>query len=748
MPTRETVRRLTRHKAWRKRRPGPGHSAAEPGTVTFPTTDLQCRVWIALTPDYTLPWWQWGWANITEYVRWDPGIAVTDGRRDESGTVSTINASMTLENDGRFSRRHPFGPYYGFLTRNTPIWAQLNPGSGWYDRLHGYVNSWPKRWDTTGTDSVVPISIGGIKRRLDSDDVEKSPMARTCAGPTAEGISPIAYWPMEDGANATQFASALPGGQTAVLGGVSSLAVSDLFPGSQPLPVWPEGAVTRANVPAHTDVGRWAVQIASHMPTNGGISGSGVVRVFHAAGDITVGPNMDGTYIIVVIRDLSGAVIDVDQPFVDADLILDQNLSYVITAVNDASGTDDYFYIRILNDDGDTVFTYDYNAGAGRYGKVGSVSPGGLFHAYSGMTLGHLQVFADATWDEDTSGVPAARAMGAWNTERLTDRLTRVCREENIPFATYAGDEAATLGPQPTGSTSAVLADAEKAGRGVLHEHEFGLAYKSPRDYSNQPVHLAIDQAQGQLAEFVEADDDDQGFVNQWTAKRTDGSSSTYRDPAYTTGDALFAGGDTYNVETDAQLPHIAGWEVHKGTVDEDRWPMLAINLANHPELIEQWVAMPFGGRVQVANPHEEVGVDLIDAIREGRTEHWNSKEWTARMNTTPASIHRVGVWGDDTGSNTTSRWGVNNSTLAADISDSATSVTVTAPDEPWVVGNTGTDTVNFPLDVDIGGLTYSCTAIAGAVPTYTFTIVRLATDKAHTAGTPVTVTDTGTWGI
>lgn len=685
-----------------------------PTAITFPTSDLQCRVWIALTPDYSKPWWQWGWASITEYVRWDPGITVTDGRRDDSATVSTLDGSMVLENDGRFSRRNAFSPYYPFLTRNTPIWAQVNPGDGWHDRLHGYVNSWPKRWDITGTDSVVPVSIGGVKRRLDSDDTEKSAMARTCAGPDEDGIEPIAYWSMEDGENATQFASALPGGTPAILGGVSDLAVSDVIEGSQPLPIWPAGAVSQAQVPAHTDIGRWSVQIASHMPTNAEVTTSGVVRAFHDAGSIIVGPTSIGTQITTIIRDTAGTITGGSNESIDASLVLDQNLSYVITAVDNASGTDDYFYVRVFNGDGTAVLSVDYNMGPGAYGKITSAYPGGLSHNYTGMTLGHLQVVVDANWDEDTSGVPAARAMSGWNGESTDERIARVCREESIPFATYAGAETSALGPQPSGRTSAVLADAEKADRGVLFEHEFGLAYQSPRDRYNQPVHLALDQAEGHLAESVEADDDDQDYINQWTASRTDGSSSTFRDPNYRELDGLFAGGDTYNVETDGQLPHIAGWEVHKGTVDEDRWPMLAINLANHPELIPDWVAMPFGGRIQVDNPYAQVGVDLIDAIREGRSEHWNSKQWTARMNTTPASVHTIAVYDDGV-----SRYGANDSSLSAAVDADDTSWTVDPGTDTWATSASHPDV--FPFDIDTGGLTYSCTAITGAV-TDTFT--------------------------
>lgn len=62
------------------------------------------------------------WVDITEWVRYAPGITVDRGRGDEYATVPPSRATLQLDNrDGRFSPLKADGPYYDLLTLNTPI---------------------------------------------------------------------------------------------------------------------------------------------------------------------------------------------------------------------------------------------------------------------------------------------------------------------------------------------------------------------------------------------------------------------------------------------------------------------------------------------------------------------------------------------------------------------------------------------------------------------------------------------------
>lgn len=741
MPTRETVRRLTRHKAWRKTRPGPGVYAAEVRTDTFPTTDLQSRVWIALEPDYSLPYWQWGWTDITEYVRWDPGISLTYGRRDESSLVSTLDASMLLENDGRFSRRNAFGPYANKLTRNTPIWASVNPGGGWYDRLYGYVNSWPKRWDTTGTDSTVPVAIGGVMRRLQQDTEVKSALNRTISGLSVNGCEPIAYWTLEDGEDAAQFGSALPGGTALQLVG-ATLAVDDSMPGSNPLPTFDSEAYATAPLPAYTDEGRWDAVISVNPLSPQIGAGASVVSIEKANGKVAGGISPDGGQVVLAWwTDPAGTGPGTQmQELVDSDLLSNVWLTLTLTSQADSSGGADTVSLVVRDQAGAVVADLSMSTAVGfhsegtRYNVSGSRTGIGL-----AGNFGHAAFFADSAFVVGEDDVRIALAMYGHVGETAPERMARECQAAQVPF--YCGDSTTvTLGPQPPGTLMDVCRDAEKADGGVLFEDRFGFGYKPWRAFCNQPVHLPLDQAAGQLAGSIEADDSDQDYINQWTASRPEGSSSTFRDPDYKVADGLFAGSGTYNVELDAQLPDISGWQVGVGTIDEDRWPRIEIDLANHPELIPYWINMPFGGRTQVTNPHEEVGVDEIDAIVQGWSEHWNSKLWSAAMNTTPASIYNVPAY--DSGR---VRYGARRTVLAAAISATDTSIAVDSGGEIWAT--TASHPSVFPANVDIGGITYACSGITGTSPSYTLTIARLPTDRAHDVGVSVRPTDTGRYG-
>lgn len=75
------------------------------------------------------------WIDITDYVRGAQGITITRGRSSEGGAVDRSTASLTLENDGRFSPRNPLGAYYGLIGRNTPIRISVAAASGTALRL-------------------------------------------------------------------------------------------------------------------------------------------------------------------------------------------------------------------------------------------------------------------------------------------------------------------------------------------------------------------------------------------------------------------------------------------------------------------------------------------------------------------------------------------------------------------------------------------------------------------------------------
>jgi hypothetical protein len=62
------------------------------------------------------------WVDVTSHVYRRDMINIRRGRADEAAQVDHGTCSLTLNNrDGRYSPRNPMSPYYGQLTRNTPI---------------------------------------------------------------------------------------------------------------------------------------------------------------------------------------------------------------------------------------------------------------------------------------------------------------------------------------------------------------------------------------------------------------------------------------------------------------------------------------------------------------------------------------------------------------------------------------------------------------------------------------------------
>lgn len=73
-----------------------------------------------------------GWVDITQDVRGRPaqsggGITITRGRPDEGADTQLTRCSLVIKNtDGKYSSRNPLSPYYGLLTRNTPIMVSVD----------------------------------------------------------------------------------------------------------------------------------------------------------------------------------------------------------------------------------------------------------------------------------------------------------------------------------------------------------------------------------------------------------------------------------------------------------------------------------------------------------------------------------------------------------------------------------------------------------------------------------------------
>lgn len=740
MPSARYVRQAA---AWNRRRYRRAWGPAirtEPATITFPDTPLVSQARIALTPDPALPWWQWGWVDITEYVRWEQGVTIVAGRRDQSDRVDASMARLTIDNrDGRFSRKNVFGPYYGFLTRNTPIWLAVNPGTGFADRYFGYVNEWPKRWDRSATDSTVDVVCGGIMRRLQRSQPLRSAMFRTVSGVAEGDYVPHAYWSMEDGADATRLAGSLVGTPEATFTGTMTPASDDSLPGSRPLPVLDAGASIFMQIPTYTSTGKWVLQFLINVLA----APAGTVTI----ADIAVTGSTVTRWVVTLNSlsslnsfgyDASGAlVMGVSGTVPSSFYGVLWNYSLAVYE----SGTDLTASVHFFDGLGNTRGPFGLTEPSLTAGTPTSIVLDG---GEGNTSFGHAALFVDTSFDPDEDVGATADAMYGHIGEQAHERVRRLCREARIPVFVMASNSAA-LGPEPTTTLMDALRDAEKADQGVLFEHEFGLGYQALSERYNRPVRFELDIAEGHLTDDLEPDDSDLRFHNQWTANRADGSSATVqaRDGVagieLSTTEAVYDAEETFGVQADEQLDDIAGWLAHRDSLDDDYWPNVGFSLAKHPSLIPAWLALGYGERMNLDNVMSQAGVDQLDLIIEGHAERWNSKEWQVILNNSPAGVFNVFELDHEF----RGRLDSGSSTLVSAASVGASSLLVYTSDADalWT-----TDSAEFPLDVDVSGLTVEVTTIASSVrDTYTRTEAAGSfgtSDSLHTYQLSGTATD------
>jgi hypothetical protein len=625
--------------------------------ITFPLTRLTIVAEIALGADLTADPATWSWTNITAYVRQRAGIQLTRGKRDEGSQVDPATARLNLDNrDGRFVRRNPSGAYTGQLSKNTPIRIGVNPGDGIHYRFHGFVNEWPTRWTKDQRDSTVPVTCAGILRRLAHNRRLGSPLFRTMAGVAPGDYVPYAYWPMEDGTNATRFAPGVVGGTSlAVPSGASPAAMAGPS-GSAALAELAAGRRLPFTIPTYSSTQiafQWLVQVpsepAAEMTLAEFYASSGPVRRWK----ISIVPGAPAS---LFIRDYDSAGTEINAGGVTLDgssvhnpaesAVFGQWVMLLFAPQQTGGNVSSWLGIAAGAPGGAPGYA---NVDAG---TLGVVTGGFLYGGEAGCGVGHLVAYTDTGFDLGFTGIAPksnVAALDGYDGELAHVRLARLCHEESVSLTTSATTSAA-MGPQQSGTLLDALRECETADQGILYELEFGLGYLSLTERYNTASVLDLDFRGADIAEPPEPADDDQQTVNMFTASRPDGSFATVQDATSVAADGLYAGSGTFNVELDEQLVDIASWKVHVGTVDEDRWPAIPIRLARTPGRITSWVAVGIGSEMTVANPPSQMSPATIVAVVEGWAEAFNPYMWEAVLNTSPASSFTVGEW-DDAGS-------------------------------------------------------------------------------------------------
>ena len=572
-------------------------------------------------------------------------------------------------------------------------------------RFVGEIASWTPRWDTGGFDVVTDIEAAGVLRRLGVGAVPtKSPFYREFTSPGRMSAGIVAYWPMEDGADATSFASPYAGHPAmTITGSVTPAAYSD-WVASDAIPTIGTGSL-KVVVPTYT-VTESVVGFFVKVPAAGVVSTQRLISLTQVGTArtwslyVNTSGNLDlraydsiGTQVLAT--GFGSDTINGLEKYIVTELAPSgSDTVYTVTVVDIAASSPTTVPNNITSvfTISGTLSTYTTSTITQiRFGEDG---------AMNSTVLGHLAVGNAATAFSASAGV-----LVGWNAEEAPSRIARIGAEENLhSYPTGPGDE--QCGPQPTGTALDIMRAAEAVDEGILAELRglLGLRYVTRASMYNQPAALTLSYSgdDGLVAPLAPADDD-QGVTNDVTVARTSGSSAraTQSTGALSTaappsGIGLYDTSYTLNLLDDSQPHFHAGWRLHIGTWDETRYPTVSVNLANAPTSIETAAAVDVGSRLTITDLPSWLPPDDLSLRVEGYTETLDQFTWTLVYNCSPHGPWTVGVADDKV----LGRADTDGCELAADLTSTATTAYLLTTSGPvWT-----TDVTQLPFDLRVSG--------------------------------------------
>lgn len=498
--------------------------------------------------------------------------------------------------------------------------------------FHGEIPSWNPSVDKSGNERRMATTPAGIMQRLDSgNQVLRSPLYREMTNAGRSGI--VAYWPCEEVSGSTVVSSGLGQNPMAISGtGTPTFGSYNGLAGSDALPDMATSTFT-ANVAAYTVTGETSLRAWVAVPSGGVSAQANLLRLtttgtaavwellLETDGDLTInvrdggGTSLLGTRIDFNTNgELIAVVLETTQDGSDVDWTLHVENYTGATSVNDtipgssASGTI-------------TSKTF------GRVTRIVAASGGAL----TGVALGHITLASDLAAYSQTSDA----ALG-WRGEGARARFNRLCREQNVAGA--AGIDTTNqpyMGAQKSGKFLDLLREVETTDGGILTERPdgLGLAYRGASTMWGQEPALVLDWTAG-LIDAITPKDDTKAAFNEVTARRIDGSQFTYTLETGVNSVAdigLYNTGADLSLYSDTALPSQAYRRVQLATVDEMRWPLLSLSLANERvfAMIDEIYAVDIGDLIRLDNIPADYGAGFVDLIVVGIQDAEGPQDWS-----------------------------------------------------------------------------------------------------------------------
>lgn len=604
-------------------------------------------------------------------------------------------------------------------------------------RYRGEIPAWPRRWDVSGQAAWVPTTADGVLRRLGKGGRLQSTLRR--ALPSIGGL--VAYWPCEDEENSTRLTSALPGhepmGFTYPPG--PDFASFSGFDCSLPIPTT---NLSRwiGKVPTYTGTGIISLRFLLHIP-DAGVTDGAILAQIYTAGTAMVWELVYGTGGTVTVR------------------VFDNTNTQILSNGPYPFDLDGHFvrFCYDLEQDGADV---DWRISAP---EVGSSSAGESSGTLAGHTIdravdvrfavgnilddvaiGHITVQSEVT-----SLFDVLDELKAFSGETAGNRIWRLVEDAGVAFS-YRGlmDDTMPMGPQKVHTVLELLRECVETDLGTLYESRFdGLVYTSRHALCNQPATVELDFSGHELSPPFDPTDDDDTVVNFVTVSNVGGSSAVAERTSGNLGTAVPPDGIgvydapyTVSVHSDSQLPNIAGWLLALGTVDQERYPALGLNLANQAvsadaALSRQILDLDIDHKITFTPSTDRYIFDDTHQLLRGMKETISGQQHEIEAITVPELPYQVAVLDDGR------RLGSATSTLETAIDSTQTTFTVAVGDPTLWTEDAG----QFPFDIFVGGERMTVTDIDTTTPAFVAVGTAAAADNASVVpGLPGGATGTG----
>jgi hypothetical protein len=611
-------------------------------------------------------------------------------------------------------------------------------------RMVGELSSVPQMLDRAGRDAHAKLEVSGIFRRLGQG-------AESLASTLRRGIlglspAPVAYWPMEDGSESLSFGAGISGVRPmSSWGGPVQAAQFTGFAASEPIPNM-NGAQLTGWVPNYASTGAFCVRFLMYV-TDGSEPPSGQTLVsVTMSGTIVRAELIYGTggTLQLKVYSVTGAV-SADTGAVAFNV--DGKLNWVSLDFA-TSGSHVTCTMSTLEQGQTTGGTATATATSESIVRCTGVivSPAG---GITTLAIGHMHVR-----NEVPSLFDLATEFNAWVGETAGVRVLRLCDEEQLPLYLdgYVYDTP-VMGPQRPMKLLDLLRECQDVDGGVLFEPRRipGIGYRTRRSILNQSAAVTLDYSASELADTLDPSEDDQALRNDVTVKRTNGSSARstvvtgpLSSLAPPDGVGRYTDDVTINVQSDEQLEDQAGWRSHVGTVDEARYPSVAVNLGSaamlaNPTAAAGMVGADIGDLVRITNPPAGLPPDDIDVIVQGTKETLTAFERRIEATCSPGGAWTTAVWDASV-----SRWDTAGASLSSAVTSTGTTLVVDTTSGPtW-------STTSVPYDVEVAGEQMTVTAVGGTSSPQTITVTRSVNGvvKAQAAGALVRLWVTGYYSI